>query len=301
MILGGLGLLWAFQEWEQRMVRLGRDALVDLTMLTIATLRAGLSTLFVQQLLILGTFFILPLYLQTVLGLDAFETGKRLIPMSVAMLIFALLGPKVAARRSPRRVSQAGLAALAVGSIILLDSVDITLTGSEFGIGLAVFGAGAGLLASQLGNVIMSSVPADHANEAGGLQGTAQNLGGSFGTALIGAILLSGLTSGFVDQISESTVLPPETRTAITQQATESGLDMVTVETVEAAALAAGLSAVEAQAVGDAYAAAQLQALKNALFAVSIFAVLGLWFTRKLPGASADAAAEVPVVAPAGT
>ena len=42
----------------------------------------------------MGTFFVIPVYLQVVLGLDAFETGKRLLPLSVAMLVFALLGPR---------------------------------------------------------------------------------------------------------------------------------------------------------------------------------------------------------------
>jgi MFS family permease len=156
--------------------------------------------LFVQQLVILGIFFVLPVYLQIVLGLDAFETGKRLIPMSVMMLVAALAGPRLAARQSPRRVCQLGLGAIAIGSVIVLSTIDVELNELGFSIGLAVFGVGAGLLASQLGNVIMSSVDPSRTNEAGGLQGTAQNLGASFGTALIGAILLGGLTAGFVDR-----------------------------------------------------------------------------------------------------
>jgi hypothetical protein len=38
-----------------------------------------------------------------VLGLDAFQTGKHLLPVSVAMLVFALLRQRTAARRSPHR------------------------------------------------------------------------------------------------------------------------------------------------------------------------------------------------------
>jgi MFS family permease len=291
LIMGGLGLLWAFEVWERRQARLGRDALLDLHLLGIRHMRGGLSTLFVQQLLILGTFFVLPLYLQLVLGLDAFETGKRLVPMSVMMLIAALLGPRAAARRSPRRVAQAGLLGLGFGALILVDSIDISLTGAEFALGLALFGTGAGLLASQLGNVIMSSVRPDQTNEAGGLQGTAQNLGGSFGTALIGAILLSGLTAGFIDRIAENPALPPEVQTTITASAAASGLDMVSVEAAYEYANAAGLPPEQAREVADDYGSAQLQALKTALFAVAIFAWLGLWFTRKLPGSADEAAA----------
>ena len=107
LVLGGLALLGAFVVWEQRRARLGRDQLLDTTLLRIAQLRAGLSSLLGQQLVLMGTFFVIPVYLQVVLGLDAFETGKRLLPLSVAMLVFALLGPRIAGRRSPRTVAQA--------------------------------------------------------------------------------------------------------------------------------------------------------------------------------------------------
>ena len=57
---------------------------------------------------------------QVVVGLDAFETGKRLLPLSVAMLAFALLGTRMAARRSPRTVAQMGLVAVSIGAIVML-------------------------------------------------------------------------------------------------------------------------------------------------------------------------------------
>ncbi len=283
LILGGLGLLWAFADWEERQERLGRDSLLKLPMLRIQTLRAGLSTLFMLQLVLLGTFFVLPVFLQVVLGLDAFETGVRLVPMSVAMLLFAIGGPRLAARFSPKRVSQAGLVGLAIGAAILVGTVDIELARLEFAVGLAIFGAGAGLLASQLGNVIMSSVDPSQTNEAGGLQGTAQNLGSSFGTALIGAILLSGLTGAFIDRVVTNPALPPDVRTAIAEKAAAEGLQVVPAADVQAAAVAAGLPADQAAAIASDYSAAQLAGLRSALTAVAIFAVLGLWFTRRLP------------------
>ena len=83
------------------------------------SLRAGLTTLMMQQLILLGTFFVLPVYLQVVLGLDAFETGKRLFPMSVAMFIAAMAGPRLAAGLAPKRIAQAGLVALAVAAVAL--------------------------------------------------------------------------------------------------------------------------------------------------------------------------------------
>ena len=85
-----------------------------------------------------------------------------------------------------------------------MGTIDVTLHGAGFAISLVLFGIGAGLLMSQLGNVIMSSAPPEESNEAGGLQGTAQNLGASLGTALIGAILLTTLTNSFVSRIQQN-------------------------------------------------------------------------------------------------
>lgn len=105
LIAAGLGCLGGFTLWEERRERAGRDTLLDRSLLRIVPLRAGLSTLMTQQLILLGTFFVLPVYLQVVLGLNAFDTGKKLFPMSVTMFVSAMLAPRAAARFAPKRVA----------------------------------------------------------------------------------------------------------------------------------------------------------------------------------------------------
>ena len=284
-ILAGLGLLAAFAMWEERREREGRDTLLDRSLLEIAPLRAGLTTLMMQQLILLGTFFVLPVYLQVVLGLDAFETGKRLFPMSVTMFVAALLGPRLAAGLAPKRVAQAGLVALVLASVILLGTIDVELNESGFAIALAIFGVGAGLLLSQLGNVIMSSVDPAKTNEAGGLQGTAQNLGASLGTALIGSVLILSLTNGFLDRVEQNPAVPPPVRERVGEIA-QSGIPVVPVADIEQAALAQGLPPDQATTLADDYGAAQLDGLKQAIGAIAVIALFSFWFTRRLPGRS---------------
>jgi MFS family permease len=282
LIAAGFGFLAAFAMWEDRRERHGRDTLLDRTLLRIVPLRAGLTTLMMQQLILLGTFFVMPVYLQVVLGLDAFETGKKLFPMSVTMFIAALLGPRLAAGFAPKRVAQAGLLALALASVVLLDTIDVELNNPEFFVALAIFGVGAGLLLSQLGNVIMSSVDPSKTNEAGGLQGTAQNLGASLGTALIGAVLIGALTNGFVENVSQNPAIPQDVRAQVSKLA-EKGIPVAPVDDVEQAALKQGVPPEQAAALADDYGKAQLQGLKRAILAVAAFALLSLWFTRHLP------------------
>jgi Major Facilitator Superfamily len=236
-----------------------------------------------QQLILLGTFFVLPVYLQVVLGLDAFETGKRLFPMSVTMFVAAMAGPRLAAGFAPKRVAQAGLLALVAASVLLLGTIDVELNESGFAIALAVFGIGAGLLLSQLGNVIMSAVDPEKANEAGGLQGTAQNLGASLGTALIGSVLIAALTNGFIARVEQNPAVPADARARVAQLA-EKGIPVVPVADVERAAVDAGVPTALATELADDYGDAQLQGLKRAIGAIAIFALLSLWFTRRLPG-----------------
>jgi EmrB/QacA subfamily drug resistance transporter len=287
-ILAGFGCLGAFVLWEQRRERRREDTLLDRSVLRIGRLRAGLTTLLMQQLILLGTFFALPVYLQVVLGLDAFETGKRLFPMSVTMFLAAMLGPKLAGGFAPKRVAQAGLLSLAAAAVLLLATIDVELDEAEFALALAVFGVGAGLLLSQLGNVIMSSVAPERINEAGGLQGTAQNLGASLGTALIGSILIAALTSGFVTRVQENPAVPPPVREQVATIA-QKGIPVVAVDDLERAALDRGLQPAEAEAVAADYGDAQLQSLRRSIGAVAILALLGLWFTRGLPGRGPDA------------
>jgi MFS family permease len=282
LVLVGLALLGAFVAWEERRGRMGRDRLLNPALLGVAQLRAGLSTLLGQQLVLMGAFFVIPVYLQIVLGLDALETGKRLLPLSLSMLAFALLGPRMAARRSPRTVAQVGLVGVSIGALVMLGTLEVELNDAGFRVALILMGAGAGLLASQLGNIIMSSVAPDAASEGGGLQGTAQNLGSSLGTAVVGAVLLASLATGFTERIAANPEIPSAARQTITSKAKE-GIDIVPVDEVEKLAADGGLTQRQAKAVAGDYGEAQLQALRFALGAVALIALLSLWFTRRLP------------------
>jgi MFS family permease len=235
-----------------------------------------------QQLVLMGTFFVLPVYLQVVLGFDAFETGKRLLPMSITMLAAALTGPKLVTYLPPRAIVRLGLLAMSVAAFVLVATIDVTLNETGFKLSLALFGIGAGLLMSQLGNVIMSSAPQEKTNEAGGLQGTAQNLGASLGTALIGSVLLTGLLTGFNDRIAENPALSDSAKTQIST-ATEKGIEIVTAEQVHAAVTEAGATPAEADAITADYSDAELDALRKAMFAVGLLALLSVVFTRRLP------------------
>jgi hypothetical protein len=86
-------------------------------------------------------------------------------------------------------------------------------------------------------------------------------------------------------------------RTQLAEQARSTGLEVVPVDEVAAAATAAGLPPDQVAAITADYGEAQVSGLRLALGAVALFSVLGLWFTRRLPTRLGPAVAE-PVSAP---
>jgi hypothetical protein len=176
--------------------------------------------------------------------------------------------------------------------LIAFTGLDLRSTG--FALALALVGAGNGLMVSQLGNVIMSSVPPKRGSEAGGLQGTAMNLGASLGTALIGSVLIGSLVLNFQTGVLAN---PALTDVSAELAATaEQNANFVTTEQVQAAVEEAGLPPEQVDAVVTEYSEAQIVALKAAFAAIVLAALVALWYVRRLPnkagtGDEADVAA----------
>jgi Na+/melibiose symporter-like transporter len=282
MIAAGGFALWAFVSWEKRVIARGGIPLMHPELLRELQLRNGLVMLTAQQTIIGGVFFVIPIYLQYTLLKNSFETGLKLAPMSVAMLIAAFSGPKLAVTRSPRQIVRAGLVLVVVGSIVLASTINPELNDFLFAVGMVIFGAGFGLVASQLGNVIMSSVGERDRGEAGGLQGTAQNIGTSIGVAMLGAVMIASMSSGVAQSVQNDPSLSPQTRSAVVEAA-GSGLEVTTRSQAEKALADAGITGAEADTVLDDYTDAQIQSIRQALLLAALFGLIGMAIARRLP------------------
>ncbi|NUR30205.1 MAG: MFS transporter, partial [Catenulispora sp.] len=221
-------------------------------------------------------------YLQLSLGLDAFQTGVRLLPVSITMLVTALSGPLLSRFAGPRRIVRIGLGVLFVAILWLVASVEPKLNERSFGIAMALLGVGMGLLASQLGNIVQSSVGEAERGEVGGLQYTAQNLGSSLGTALVGSVLLATLAISFGNHVASH----PEISDAVAHEAgvrIAGGVPFVSTTDAAAALATTQVPSGEQAAIVSAYADAQLVGLKLAFLTAAAFVLGSVPFTRKLP------------------
>jgi len=278
-------ILGLFVRWTERRERLGLDPLFRLGLFNIRPLKGGLQMFLAQNLILMGVFFSIPLYLQVVIGLDALDTGIRMLPVSVTMFIMSFVGARLSSKFSPRQIVRSGLWILLVSVLVLAGTIEPSLEGLMFGLSMALLGVGMGLLASQLGNVIQSSVGAADRSEAGGLQYTSQQLGSAIGTALVGAIVISVLASIFIVNIENDPRIPPEVSAEI-GVALNGSVAFVSTDDVEVALQSTDLSDEEADAILEAYGSGQLTALRMGLMVAAAVVVFALFLVRKIPAVS---------------
>lgn len=281
VIIGAL-VGWGFCSWEEQVQRRGGQPLLGLDLMHIPELRAGLASQMVLYFIVAGSFFILPLYLQTVLELDALQSGIRMLPLSLCLFAVALLGSKLAARVAPRSLIRSGLLIACAGLVLLIGAITPDARGHLFTLAMAVIGSGVGLAISQIGNVNLSAADASRSTEVGGLQGTAQNLGSSLGVALAGTVLFIGLAQQLNTAVANSAVISPQLQQA-TRDATASGVQVVPGSSLQQLMQEASLPDKQANALLQDYNSSKLQALRRGLGIVLIAGLLALPLTRALP------------------
>jgi MFS family permease len=282
LLLGGAVALALFLRWESLRIGRGEGALLNPKLLRNVQMRSGVLSFLFMFLVQAGTFFVVPLFLSVALGLSAIETGVRLLPMSLTLLLFAVGVPKLAPDANPRRVVNAGFLLLFAGLVLLVGLLDIG-AGPEIITGpLLLIGSGLGAMASQLGSVTVSAVPDEQSGEVGGVQNTGTQLGASIGTALAGAILISALTAAFFSGIQNNPAIPENlTVNAQTQLAT--GVPFVSDKDLQQALDDANVPPETAKAVVDENAQARIAGLRSALAALALISLLALLFTRGIP------------------
>jgi MFS family permease len=282
LILGGGFVLWLFLGWQHRVLARGGEPLVDPSIFANPVLRAGLTAFFFQFLLQAGLFFTVPLYLSVALGLSAIDTGVRLMPLSATLLLAAVGIPRLWPHVSPRRVSRLGMLALFAAIVTMIAALEAGAGPEIVTWPMLLAGLGIGALASQLGAVTVGAVPDSRSAEVGGLQNTVTNLGASIGTALVGAVLIAALTSSFITGIKANPDVPAEL-SAEADVRLASGVPFLSDDDLEAALQDAGLDDATVDAIVEENSTARLDGLRAALAVIAGLALVGLFFTRRMP------------------
>jgi EmrB/QacA subfamily drug resistance transporter len=191
-----------------------RRPMLDMALLTHRGFLLNTIAATLVNFILSGLLFVLPPFLQAVLGHDALGTGVRLLPMMGGLLLASRLAPKVVARFGPRATVSAGLVVLAFAG--LLGSRTTVESGYGFvalWLSLTGFGFGVSLIPAMNGG--LSALPRDRAGSGSGLLMTMRQVGGAIGIALLGSLLagvfrdrldVTGLPAGAADTAGESVV-----------------------------------------------------------------------------------------------
>ncbi len=200
----GFVVLAFFFMWERHIEKIGRTPLVSLELFSNRVFTSGIFTLAIVMLGQVGMIFGLPIFLQSVLRLDAFETGLALLPLSLAILVMAPLSGFISRFFQPKYIILAGLLLNAFGVLLLRNSIGTTIQTIDLAPGLIVFGAGMGMIMAQISNMTLSSVPVSEVGEASGINKTMRQIGSTLGSAIIGAVFLTTLTTNMQSGIQNS-------------------------------------------------------------------------------------------------
>ena len=183
VVVVGLLLLLAFGWWETRT----EEPVVDLTLFRSVPFAAGSSLIALQNLVMYGLLFELPLVLDPLLDLDAQATGQLLTFLMAAMVAMSLVAGRLTDRFGPRPVAVGG-ALVCLAGLVLLRRSGLSAPG-DLQLPLALLGAGLGLSSPAAQSASMSAVARAQSGMAAGVSSTMRYLGAVVGIALLARVL----------------------------------------------------------------------------------------------------------------
>ena len=213
--------LAAFTLVERARQRSGRVVILDLALFAIPSFRNGNIAAAIVSLGEFGLLFLIPLYLQNILGLSAVRTGVVLLALAGGSFLAAPAAPALTGRLGARTVVRIGLVLEIVGIVGIALSAAVPASAWRFVPWLLVYGMGVGMATAQLTSVILADVPVAKSGQASGTQSTSRQIGSALGVAIIGAVLVTTLSSSATSRLADAGV-PPAARTALVDAATTS-------------------------------------------------------------------------------
>jgi EmrB/QacA subfamily drug resistance transporter len=198
LIAAGLAGLALFGLWERR----AAQPLLRVERLADRAIGGGVAMMLAAAAVLFGSFLLVSLYLQQVLGASALATGLGFLPLAFATAAGAHAGTHVIGRRGVRAPLAGGFA-LAAAGLLLLSGVDAG--GSYAGDllpGMLISGAGLGVVIPAVAFSVLAGAREDEAGMLSGLNTTGHEVGGSLGLALLTTIATGhagGLAGGIGD------------------------------------------------------------------------------------------------------
>lgn len=189
----GTACLVVFTATERRRVRSGRSVILDLRLFHTPTFGWGNLTAMMVAIGEFGLLFVLPLYLIDALGIGGLGAGLVLAAMGVGAFLSGASARHLAARVGAAGVVVIGLGLEVLGVLATAFVVGPSSSPVLIAVLVVVYGAGLGLASAQLTSTTLGDIPADLSGQGSATQSTVRQVGAALGTAVVGAVLSTGV------------------------------------------------------------------------------------------------------------
>lgn len=218
----GVASLAALIAVERTRAGAGRPVMLDMSLFRIADYRRGNLASALISVGELGLLFVLPLFLQGVHGNSPLQISVAILPLAIGAFVAGPYAGRLAHRRGPARVVQAGMLLEVIAVLAIGLTVHAASTGLAFAPWMLLYGFGLGLTSAQLTNISLARVPSAKAGQASGTQSTSRQLGSALGIAIIGAVFATSLGHTMADRLRHAAHLPAAEVTAHAHELRES-------------------------------------------------------------------------------
>lgn len=199
----GIAAIIALLLLEPRRAKAGKVVVLDLRLFRIRTFGAGNLVAMIVSLGEFGLLFTIPLFLQSVRGYDAMQTGVILLALAIGAFLASGAGAQMSQRMGPVIVLRIGMTCEVLGILGIGLVISTSITGWGLAPFLFLYGLGVGFATAPLTGVILSEIPVSESGSASAVQSTSRQVGAAIGTAILGTTLLVGLGHYTVSQLTD--------------------------------------------------------------------------------------------------
>ncbi|AZP17448.1 MFS transporter [Streptomyces aquilus] len=179
-----------FAFWETRV----KEPLIPLGLFRSVALSAGVVLMVLMAIAFMGGLFFVTFYLQNVHGMSPIDAGLHLLPLTGMMIVGSPLAGVMITKLGPRVPLAGGMAATAI-AMYGMSTLDTDTGSAVMSLWFALLGLGLAPVMVGATEVIVGNAPLELSGVAGGLQQAAMQIGGSLGTAVLGAVMASKVDS----------------------------------------------------------------------------------------------------------
>jgi EmrB/QacA subfamily drug resistance transporter len=179
-----------FSLWETKV----REPLIPLGLFRSVPLSAGVVLMVLMAIAFMGGLFFVTFYLQNVHGMSPITAGLHLLPLTGMMIVGSPLAGALITKLGPRIPLAGGMVATAV-AMYGMSTLEANTGTGVMSVWFALLGLGLAPVMVGATEVIVGNAPMELSGVAGGLQQAAMQIGGSLGTAVLGAVMASKVDS----------------------------------------------------------------------------------------------------------